>query len=444
VSEDLKLKLFDLYMLYRKYPEESDIAEVCEFCADCYLSDKLFPTEKKIKEKFPKFKIDEMEMNEDSILSSVTEFILEMREKSRNKILLKLMNDPVSVEDRFKEYDKLIDIDMTVISSNIEFTTFESMSMREIYSEYKNRGGGILFTIPQIDEVTKGMSSGKIAVIFAPPGCFKTGMSINMVYTNILKGDNTMMLSLEIPKKEIKSMLLIRHAWSMGYNLMAMNVTKAILTKDEEEILFRAEEDFERKKKGNLVLLDSDDLPTESISSVKNMINNGIDRYGINTIYVDFIQQFKDFGNFGFNDEKVMLNQMVGMFRYVAVTRDVRAVILSQANRIGIDKASKEGAKGNFSITNISEINALERYASYIISLYLDDAMKGNGEIKNQLLKHRFGETIKEPKSCRVILPQYVIGDITRNEGDSVDAFSEMKVEKQEDGGDIMSLFGGK
>ena len=48
-----------------------------------------------------------------------------------------------------------------------------------------------------------------------------------------------------------------------------------------------------------------------------------------------------------------------------------------------------------------------------MITLYLDDDLKTQSQIKNQFLYHRDGETYEEPKMTGIIPSKYIIGDMT-------------------------------
>lgn len=415
---DIKEKLSEIYDMYVKSNgTEKDVLDVVKFSMEYYRANNVFPGELKIEENF-KFGFDDYDFGDpDGFSAYLRDKVVDLRDRNTKEIYLKLMTGKLPAEKRLELLDEVVRITTDVFNDEVKTVTkFEDMSAREDYALYKNKGSGIKTNIPDLDAATQGISSGKIMVVFAPPGGFKTSFALNMMYLNVMEGDNTLFLSLEIPKNEAHKMLLVRHSWTMGANISMLKVMKGMLTPQEEEALYAVEADFNAKRKGTFVFLDTDDLHLDSTLSFKVQIRDIIKANNITSAYLDFIQQFKDFDIKGITDEKILMNKIVSILRYISVTDDVRWIILSQANRAGMEYADRN--EGSMKLTNISEINNLERYGYYILSLYSNDEMKLAGQLKFGLIKHRGGETMQEARNTNVIPQYFVVGDTGNTQQD--------------------------
>ncbi len=440
---DIKEKLLEVYDDYlRTNGREKDIEEVVKFSREYYLSDGVFPSEAVIAQNF-KFEFEEEEiLDEMRFASYLNDKTVSIRERRRLELASKYLNQRLPATERLEILEELVRIDTDVFNDEKDTTTsIHDLRMADIYNEFTQKGAGIRTNIPDIDAVTMGISSGKLAVIFAPPGGFKTSTSLNMVYINSMEGDNSLVLSLEIPKGEYKTNIMARHGYSMNISIEPLKVIKGMLTPEEQKDLLAVEADFEAKLKGKIIFMDSDDVRIPTFASFRTQLKRKIRENNIRTVYVDFIQQFKDFDVKGETDERQLLNKVVSALRYLSVTEDVRFIILSQANRAGYEYADRN--EGTMKMTNISEINNLERYAYYIISLYSNDELKMANQVKFGLIKHRGGETISEARTTTVIPKAFVVGDINTEFADYV-SYREVAA-GAEDGADFdaVQIFGG-
>jgi len=89
--------------------------------------------------------------------------------------------------------------------------------------------------------------------------------------------------------------------------------------------------------------------------------------------------------------------------------RGLIGILLAQANREGWKKACKRG--GKYALDAIAEFSQLEQSSYYIVSLFLDDALRASGEVRMQLLKHRAGNVIEEPFTTLVVPDNFFVGD---------------------------------
>ena len=209
-----------------------------------------------------------------------------------------------------------------------------------------------------------------------------------------------------------------------------MKTIRGQLDADEEQTLYGLSETFNKYMPSKLYILASNDLRGDSILTIKQQIVDTIQSKGIKTIYVDYLQLMK-FGFSGKGNIYEYLNEVVGMFRWIAVAYDVRIVLLSQATKEGIKRGKR--TNGEFEATDASEANALLRDSYYLLTLYLDDGLKTQSQIKNQFLYHRDGESYTEPKVTSIIPSKYIMGTLDILPFESADDIAGQPVEENDE-----------
>jgi replicative DNA helicase len=409
LNENLKFT-FDLYLKLDKKDAESSIIT---FINTFYNSSLFYPSIDSLKENFTQF--DFRGKTFDSItqlVSYIKTIYKQLRDQYRIIVAQKYLDPEISFDLRNGYLTELNNLECSLNQSDESVTNFKDINLKESLDKREKRGEGLSTSIKRIDEVTRGISPGKILTVFAPPGSCKTLFAINMCYTNIMKkNNNTLFLTLEIGKEELKMKLVNRNFFNNANKdfVSILDALKGNLTESGKEMFLRYEKDLESKLESELFLMGNEDIKIDSVYAFRSYLENMIEKNNIKTIFVDYIQLFKEFKLKVFETELSFLNTIVGIFRLLAVTKDVTFVILSQCNRDGIKKSKQ--SKGYFSLDNLSEINALERDSYYIISFYLNEELKASGNVNYQLLKHRDGETISEPTGVAFDPRYFQIGE---------------------------------
>ncbi len=417
-DKNINQPLFQIYSIVLRIDGyEEDVKEVIKFSNKYHSVNRIYPTPEIIKEKYKEFKfIEEKFSTESEFLTYIQNKFIEFRDNYRQELGLQYIRYDISYKERLEILDKLNRIEIELMPE--EESNIVEIDNYDLESHYKNRkikGSGIPSNIPEIDEITGGFSDGKILVIAGKPGDGKTTQAINMIYLGLLlENNNTLFMTLELPKDEVFMKLVIRHSYGSDVNISSLKMLKGILNDEEEKLFFELKKDFLGKKKSKLILYDVDDVVMSNIFQFKNQLLLLIDKYDLKTIYIDFIQLFKEFKIPGY-DELEFLNAVVITIRHISISKNVRFIILSQINRVGQIKGEKSKSLGKYSLNNLAEINSLERYAYYVLTFYMDDTLKINNQLLVQLLKHKDGETIAEPFKTFIKHNYFVIGNVESN-----------------------------
>ena len=335
--------LYNLYSTFLKTEgADRDIYDVVKWAKEGYEANKFFASPEAIKEQFKTFELTEETFPDEA---SETIYLKEeaqvYREKYRDDILTKLLNKTIPAEKRLELIDELTKLEMQVFDLKDTVADVSQIDAKEMYAKRKNKGKGLLTNIPEIDNLTQGMLSGKIMVVLAGPKSGKSMFALNMCYINLkIPDNNSLFISLEIPKDELMYKMWIRLSYDERKDISFMKTIRGQLDADEEQTLYGLSETFNKYMPSKLYILASNDLRGDSILTIKQQIVDTIQSKGIKTIYVDYLQLMK----FGFNGKGNIyeyLNEVVGMFRWIAVAYDVRIVLLSQATKEGIKRGKR-------------------------------------------------------------------------------------------------------
>ncbi len=332
-----------------------------------------------------------------------------------------------------------------------EFTT-----VKDFYNEMKNRPKGILTFLEAADDVISGVSAGNLITIAGYTGSFKTTMGLNILYKNttILRL-NGVFLSLEMDKEVLSQILLIKHANSS--NIVApscpipiyKDIRTGKLTEEQEDFLFNeVEPKFNNSDYGKIAILEQSDLNTGSVKEIERILNNL--PFTVDFLVIDYCQLLKYLPAVSDSKEGVvhmtnkMIRELCDLSKSYNKGEGLSLVLLSQINRESFKAASEKDTKfhstyATYDLTCLSEFNELERSSSVVITLYSDDSLKSGKEMRYQVLKNRFGETICTPKAITINPEIYFIGDETTSGGASL---SSLASSKNVGAGELDSFFG--
>jgi len=112
---------------------------------------------------------------------------------------------------------------------------------QEAYNRVKERPVGMKLFIDALDEEVSGLGYGTLTTIFGFVASLKTTMGLSLAYTNAKHlGYSGIILTLEVPKREVYFNLLSRHAFEMYPNtkITAKRIKKALLEPEEEALLW--------------------------------------------------------------------------------------------------------------------------------------------------------------------------------------------------------------
>ena len=419
---------------------DTEVRDLIEFSNKYYETEKFWVSPDILKQKYPKFEfIEESFESEVNAIHTIQEEVKIIRTDIVRDLSLK-MNQDMPNKDKTVISKKIHQLQLELEPEDeVELEEINSFDIRSSYEERKNKHGGILTNIQLIDEKTGGITAGKVCVIMSPPANGKTTMLLNMSYMESMMDDsNALIMTLELSKAEFNFKGTIRHSWNYRdtINLSTLNILKGKLTPEQEPVFYSMFDDWMKKKKSQFYVCDvNDDLfDFSSINGFKTKLEVLIKRYNIKSIYVDYLQLFSAYQTSEYKNEMDFLNAIVGMFRVLGVKYNVRFILLAQLTDESIKKAERNN--GEFSITSVNLVKALNRDAYYMIALFMNDELKVNGQFKYQLLKHRDGETIQKPVCSQIRHNYFYMGTIS-NVGSSM-----INNTQDNSGSDLCDMFG--
>jgi replicative DNA helicase len=444
-DKDLDKELLYLYETSIKLSGfDKDIYDILQFSIDYYYSEDFFPSQESVLEKFNSFQfIDEKFTDKEDFRIYIKNKQVFYRDKLRQELIIDYMNNKDDREKRLYIINEITKLEASISSSDRELKDTSTYDYKEMYNVREHMGTGPKTNIDDIDCLIGGFTAGKIMVVAAPPGCFKTSFSINFItcgLTEYEEENNTLVLSLELPPNEMYWKIIKRYSYKEKWGVDIKAVLKGLLADSEKEQLFNIVEKFNKDLKSKLYIQGLDDIGhNNSIIELRQQLIGYIEKYNIKTIVIDYMQIFKSLRFSGYKDEYAMQNDVVIMLHVISSIYNTRIMLLSQMNRDGIKKANKNG--GRFSMENLAEVNALERYGYYIVTLFANQELKSSNQFKFQLLKHRDGFTIEEPK-CAFVIPEYfVLGRNDEFTFDKMVGIDESKIENSTDNFLDLELF---
>jgi len=293
----------------------------------------------------------------------------------------------------------------------------ERKSLKDLYAEAKVRPRGLLTFFPDVDERIKGVPKGTVLTIAGFVGSFKTTTAVNIMYRNVTELKlNGVMWSTEMPAYLLRLMILIRHAYTPRFSPPCQlpnyaDVQKCVLTEEQEDFLFnQVEPDLETNEDyGKLEILEDSDFDKRTPKGVERHLMSlpwEVDFFMLDHVnnikFIPDVQMIKEPANF-------YIRAMTEMAKGYMSGKGLSVLLFSQTNRDGWQKAVE--AEGAYDLKCLAENNEAERSSAFIMALFADEEMKESKELKYQLLKNRFGQTLMDPTKISINPEFYVIGE---------------------------------
>ena len=283
--------------------------------------------------------------------------------------------------------------------------SIDPMSIEDIYNEISERKPGMKTYVAELDEAIHRIGFGRVFTIGAFAGHFKTSFALNLAEQNVMDGFNIAFISLEMTKNEIYQKFLSRHTASLisvPEPVAFTDIQSANLTKDQIRWLIDAEQNI-KSAPGMLLIYDSADLMSygpdfiQNIESICHKAEQELDGQ-LHAVVFDHLQIAK-FHMPKARDPYEAGNAVMGKIRDLSLAFKKEGliwIVLSQFNRDSYAKALR--LEGRYTLASFAEINEIERASYYALALFLTETLKENRTIKYQLLKHRGGPVLEEPR----------------------------------------------
>lgn len=318
------------------------------------------------------------------------------KQQGLNRALMTAMNDSNSSNELLTKVEELLSIDDRS-ESDEEFDDFKPV----LYSDEKGKPEtlGIQSGVSEIDTVTNGFQYGCILAICAFTSHGKSTLVDSILFKNALEGKKCCIVSLELAPRIVWSFLQARYLYQVkGLQVSSQDILFRKLTSDTEKKVSEYDEDFKRDICDNLLIIDESLLPKKVVTNYQALMKlfRKIESKlgGLDLVAFDHVGQFElMFPTMG--------NQILKVLQSVAKTyvnksgTNISMIWAVQCNREGEKRARKRG--GVYDMQAISDLNEVERSATYVLFMYTSDDMKVVQETKMTLSKHRLGSPITEP-----------------------------------------------
>ena len=281
---------------------------------------------------------------------------------------------------------------------------------------------GISFLCPELDKKTGGIASGTICTIMGGSGSMKTTTAINIAYQAVKDGKNVCYISLEELPDRLFAKLLSRVSVDIRKELSVNDISKHLLSEQEEQILWEEVLPHLEKQKGSIHIIGETELVSYEFAEIERQLKR-VDKYirdtnnsehGIDLIIVDHIQLLKYASSS--KDEYKVINEYVSFFRrqtlsFLGSDKTVAVILLSQANREGMEYARKHN--GMYLMQHVAEASEVERASTYIISVYTDEKSQMMKQLRMGTLKLRGSQLLMDTVEIYANGAYYQVGDIT-------------------------------
>lgn len=239
-----------------------------------------------------------------------------------------------------------------------------------------------------------------------------TTTALSIALNNALKGVRSAYLTLESTTSELKIKTI--SAYSFAYNwggdpIEYLSLLKNRLTDKQRDSLPSLDENY-RSMPGRVDFFSPSAIKGDFAKSLP-LIAKYYAENGYQLFIVDQAQLLQYYARD--IDNISVVNRLVKELTDVAVSMDehgynFRVMFLSQINREAYKAAVK--TNGEYNISALAQYSELERSASYILTLFMNDALKSASQCRIQLLKSRNGQTSEEPESITISLPYSFVG----------------------------------
>jgi len=315
-------------------------------------------------------------------------------------------NDVFEVKDRLQE---------DIYKSTSKIQQVKKVTLDHIAYEFLEEvqrgmdGGGmtgIPFGIQEIDEILGGAQKQNLIMIAARPRHGKSAVaSAFMSNLTRIKNPNydpkihktdslykAGYLSAEMRNTELFARLVSNELYEMGYRIPYSRIRKGLITLDELNLVNVA---IDRLVKKGIYL---DDTPALTVSIIKSKIMRLIEEFGVNIIFIDYVQLIQ-IGNKLFSNNAENISQNMTDLKNMAKEFDIPIVLLSQVGR----ETEKHGVARKAVLGELKGSGGLEEKTDVVMILYYPEINEPNPTDENGLslrgvmiidiAKNKMGET---------------------------------------------------
>lgn len=258
---------------------------------------------------------------------------------------------------------------------------------------------GIPVRNPIINRITGGIQAKRFWVVAGASGECKSTQLKNLAYDSVVAGLNTFYCTVEEDADQVLRTFTTIHAFRKHNVILEASKYKSF-TAEEQKIFREAQEDFNQFTSCLTVF----ELPQRySFANFESMLIQENSRKKVDAVFLDYLlllkpdvrrQQQHEENEELFNEVRQLCNGFDG-------GRGIFICTAHQVNTEGLKRARK---RGHYVMEDLAKTAAARNAPDFVIANYLDPELRGQNELRQNLLKNRSGEFYSEPWICPVQL----------------------------------------
>ena len=273
---------------------------------------------------------------------------------------------------------------------------------------------GLVWPVEHLNTELGRVAPGQNVVLLGAPGSFKTTFALNMVFLNsVMREYKCAYLYLEDLPLAYHKRIISRYSRSIGDPISTALLNQGTKDRQIQERVTAIEAKYKAQSCSRIHYIPVSGFSTEP-HIFATQFGKYIDENKIDYVVLDYAQRLKVYAP-GLGYEMSYLNLFISTLNSMSLgvmhCRKFAMVHLSQMTKEAIKRVEK--SRGKASISDASEINALERDAHFMLSLYADDDLKSGKLMRYQILKARNGKTYENPSEIPCDPTNAYIGDVS-------------------------------
>ena len=350
-----------------------------------YLKNGELPTSRVFNRQFPLIKLETYvhpETLQETVGTdeSLVFWCNELRQKTTHNTLCDIIEssgEKLETLDTEKAYDILkkgiIQIENEIVETSSIDITQDAENRKQAYLERKNNQGmiGIPMGIDKLDFILKGMQPKQLITLIAKTGVGKSWFLLLIAAYCQLNGYKVLIFTTEMSEEMMEDRI---EAVLVGMMMGPFNYGKfksGMLSPQEEEMYFK----FLDKKES------LEPLIIESATGVSN-VNAKIDQHNPDLVLVDSAYLMED--DRGAEQDWLRVAHITRDLKQLAKRKKLPIMINSQADSTTSTKTGPE-------LENIGYAKAIGQDSDVVLSLFRDETMINDREMKVKILKQREG-----------------------------------------------------
>lgn len=354
--------------------------KVFKYLDDFYMKNGKVPTLRVFKSKFPDFELETYGSKSVGTEEPLTYWCDELRLKITHNTVCDSMEEVYKLLDDFKTEDALSKIKQTILKVENQYTETSAINItkdaderKERYKKRKENQGmiGIPMGIDKLDLILKGMQPKQLITLIANTGVGKTWLWVLIACYCLLNNYRVLFFTTEMSEEQIEDRI---EAMLMGMMYESFNYNKfksGSLSPDEEAQYF---EFLDRKESFEPLIIET----ATGVSSV----NAKMQQHKPDVVFIDGVYLMEDEQG-GDQD----------WLRVAHITRDLKKLAKSTGTPICINSQadSATSKKTGPELENIGFSKAIGHDSDVVMSLFRDEEMIEDKEMKVKVLKQREG-----------------------------------------------------